>query len=128
MIKKISKHGAFLGCSDWPKCDGTASITGEAKQEAVETGHKCPKCSNILIERSGKNGKFYGCKSYPACKYTAAVAEDGSPIETKKPAAKDTGVSCPKCKKGTMLERTGKYGKFYGCSAFPKCRNIMKSV
>jgi DNA topoisomerase-1 len=129
MIKKISKHGAFLGCSDWPSCDGTLSIDGESKaKESVETGHKCPKCSNILLKRSGKNGDFFGCKSYPACKYTATVGEDGSPKESPKKTAKSTGVTCPKCKKGEMLERSGRYGKFYGCSAYPKCRHIMKSV
>ena len=129
MVKKISKHGPFLGCEDWPNCDGTLSITGESKaSESVETGHKCPKCSNILIIRNGKNGKFFGCKSYPACKYTAGMGEDETPVEIKKPKAKSTGVNCPKCKKGEMLERKGRYGKFYGCSGFPKCRNIMKTV
>ena len=128
MVKKISKHGAFLGCIDWPNCDGTASIDGEAKEEAVETGHKCPKCSNILVERSGRNGKFYGCKSYPACKHTAMISEDGKPIAAKKSKAKGTGVTCTKCKKGEMLERNGKYGKFYGCSGYPKCKNILKTI
>ena len=28
---------------------------------------------------------------------------------------------CPKCG-GTLVLRTGKYGKFYGCSNYPKCR------
>ena len=129
MIKRISKHGPFLGCSDWPNCDGSLSIDGEDKKsESVETGHKCPKCSNILVTRNGKNGKFYGCKSYPACKYTAMIGEDEKPVEVKKAKAKSTGVDCPKCKKGEMLERKGRYGKFYGCSAFPKCRNIMKTI
>jgi len=129
MIKRISKHGPFLGCIDWPNCDGSLSIDGEDKKsEAVETGHKCPKCSNILVVRAGRNGKFYGCKSYPACKYTAMIGEDEKPVEAKKSKAKSTGVDCPKCKKGEMLERKGKYGKFYGCSGFPKCRNIMKTI
>lgn len=129
MVKKISKHGAFLGCSDWPTCDGTLSIDGESNsKEVVETGHKCPLCQNILLKRSGKNGDFFGCKSYPVCKYTATVGEDGNPVEKKKPEAKSTGVTCPKCKKGEMLERKGKYGKFYGCSRYPKCKNIMKSI
>ena len=129
MIKKISKHGAFLGCSDWPNCDGTLSIDGtEGKVEAVETGHKCPKCSNILILRSGRNGKFYGCKSYPACKHTAKIGENDEPIHDSRPKPKGTGVTCKKCKKNELVERSGKYGKFYGCSGFPKCRNIEKTI
>ena len=129
MVKKLSKHGPFLGCSSWPECDGTLSIDGKSKSsDSVETGHACPKCSNILILRNGKNGKFYGCKSYPACKYTATVGEGDIPVEVKKSKAKSTGVNCSKCKDGEMLERKGKYGKFYGCSKFPKCKNIMKTI
>jgi len=30
---------------------------------------------------------------------------------------------CPKCG-GDLIERRGKYGKFFGCSNFPKCRFI----
>ncbi len=129
MIKKISKHGPFLGCKNWPACDGVLTIAGEKNaNEKVETGHSCPSCSNILILRKGKNGDFFGCKAYPNCKYTAPVGEDGNPGEAKKAAPKDTEVKCPKCKKGHMQERTGKFGKFYGCSAYPKCKNIMKSI
>lgn len=32
---------------------------------------------------------------------------------------------CPKCG-GKLIERTGKYGKFIGCSNYPKCKFTMK--
>ena len=32
----------------------------------------------------------------------------------------ESGI-CPKCG-GTLVERTGRYGSFYGCSNYPKCR------
>jgi DNA helicase-4 len=28
---------------------------------------------------------------------------------------------CPKCGRGTLKQRSGKYGAFYGCSTFPTC-------
>lgn len=31
---------------------------------------------------------------------------------------------CPRCG-GQLVERNGKYGKFIGCSNFPKCRFIL---
>lgn len=37
-------------------------------------------------------------------------------IETEK-----TGKKCPTCKKGEVVIRRGKYGKFFSCSRFPKC-------
>lgn len=33
-------------------------------------------------------------------------------------------VVCPKCG-CPMIERQGKYGKFYGCSTYPKCKGIV---
>ena len=32
---------------------------------------------------------------------------------------------CPKCG-GTLVERSGKYGKFYGCSNYPNCKFTQK--
>ncbi|MBR2303349.1 MAG: topoisomerase DNA-binding C4 zinc finger domain-containing protein, partial [Clostridia bacterium] len=32
---------------------------------------------------------------------------------------------CPRCG-GALTERDGKYGVFYGCSNFPKCKFTMK--
>jgi DNA topoisomerase-1 len=42
----------------------------------------------------------------------------------------DTGIICPSCHKGTLIERQAKRGKnkggkFYGCSNFPKCKYIV---
>ena len=34
-------------------------------------------------------------------------------------------MTCPKCN-GTLLIRDGIYGKFYGCSNYPKCRFTLK--
>lgn len=33
----------------------------------------------------------------------------------------DTGEKCPACKQGTLVIRTGKFGKFLSCSRFPEC-------
>lgn len=33
---------------------------------------------------------------------------------------------CPECKTGKMLKRKGKFGSFWGCSNYPKCRNTQK--
>lgn len=31
------------------------------------------------------------------------------------------GEMCPKCYKGVLLKRNGKFGKFYGCNRYPYC-------
>lgn len=46
----------------------------------------------------------------------AVVSAVPAPIEIKK---------CPKCG-GDLIERVGKYGKFFGCSNYPKCTHTEK--
>jgi DNA topoisomerase-1 len=37
-------------------------------------------------------------------------------------AAQATGEKCPECKKGDLLIKEGRYGKFVACSDFPECK------
>ncbi|HHX62317.1 MAG TPA: hypothetical protein GX707_16635 [Epulopiscium sp.] len=39
----------------------------------------------------------------------------------KQPKSTRTDIKCPDCE-GVMVVRDGGYGKFLGCSMFPKCR------
>ncbi len=41
----------------------------------------------------------------------------------KKDAILESNMICPKCK-GKLIIKEGKYGKFIGCSNYPKCRYI----
>lgn len=112
---RLGRRGRFIGCSGFPECDYTRSLD-ETKEEAEEPDviedRNCPKCDSQLIIRRGRYGKFIGCSNYPNCKHI-------EPLE--KPA--DTGVTCPECIKGTMLQRKSRYGKiFYSCSTYPDCK------
>lgn len=42
-------------------------------------------------------------------------------MKSLKPQAIETDKECPKCS-NKLLIRTGRYGQFYSCSTFPKCR------
>ncbi len=35
--------------------------------------------------------------------------------------ARETGEACPKCGEGRLVERSGRYGEFVGCSRYPEC-------
>ena len=35
---------------------------------------------------------------------------------------------CPSCKKGKIVLRSSIYGKFYGCSEYPKCKYTERLV
>ena len=35
------------------------------------------------------------------------------------------GSSCPRCSLGMLVARDGRFGPFFGCSAFPECRHVV---
>lgn len=109
---RLGKRGRFIGCTLYPECDYTRSLEGDDQQDQqIIADRKCPKCEKDLVVRHGRYGKFIGCSGYPDCKFI-------EPFE--KP--KDTGVKCPKCKKGDMLERKSRRGKvFFSCDKYPTC-------
>ena len=89
------------------------------------TGEICPVCGSPMVHRTGRFGDFEACSNYPKCKY---VKPDGKPKKVSVPA-KDTGVLCPKCHKGHLVERIATKGKskgkpFYACNDFPRCKFI----
>lgn len=113
---RLGKRGKFIGCTGYPECDYTRNLNEDqaAAEEAptVVEGRECPKCNSPLVIKQGPYGKFIGCSAYPKCKHI-------EPLE--KP--KDTGVTCPECKKGTLIERKSRYGKmFYSCNTYPDCK------
>lgn len=112
---RLGKLGRFIGCTGFPECDYTRSMEGEeqkASEPEVVEGRVCPDCQSALHIKIGRYGKFIGCSNYPKCKHM-------EPLE--KPA--DTGVVCPECKKGHLLKRKSRYGKyFFSCSTYPECK------
>ncbi|TJZ78941.1 type I DNA topoisomerase [Chitiniphilus eburneus] len=91
----------------------------EVTQEELE--EDCPKCGKKLAIRLGKRGRFIGCTGYPECDYTRNMGEDAETAPTEPEVVE--GRTCPEC--GSALHiKTGRYGKFIGCSAYPKCKHI----
>ena len=88
----------------------------------------CPECGKGLSIRLGRNGKFIGCDGYPDCKYTRNIKKDSD--EESDDDAPTTEIipdrKCPECESDLII-RKGKYGKFIGCSNYPKC-NFMEPL
>jgi DNA topoisomerase-1 len=130
MIIKLSRSGKFYSCERFPDCIGARKIDGTEMEPPKEIGEKCPECGEgELIEREGRFGMFIACSRYPKCKFIRKSENaDGT-----NPG--DTGVECTEClstssrqvNPGTMVEKRGRFGVFYGCSNYPKCKNIIKT-
>ena len=124
MVLRTSKKGTqFLGCSGYPDCKTAMSLnvmqelegenedsTAEKPQEICE--EKCEKCGSDMTFKIGPYGKYMECIN-AECKH-------------RKPFRKSTGVTCPKCGKGTIVERKSKRGTvFFGCDKYPECDFVL---
>ena len=116
MVLKKGRFGPFLACSSYPECKTTKRLVrGEGGRLQVEQlapiDEKCPQCGNDLMWRRGRFGAFIACSNYPTCKYV------------KKKEARLIGMSCPDCGQGQVVERKGRWGRFfYGCNRYPECK------
>ncbi|TVR19615.1 MAG: type I DNA topoisomerase [Nitriliruptor sp.] len=85
----------------------------------------CPECG-APMERvfSGKSKQWFAsCSRWPDCDGTLPLEEDGSVGEPEPEPEPDERVRCPECE-SPMVARDGKYGTFYGCVEYPKCKGI----
>ncbi len=124
MVLRTSKKGTqFLGCSGYPDCKTALSLDilqdlqdeqngdGENKPKEV-CEEKCEKCGSDMIFKIGPYGKYMECTN-PECRH-------------RKPYRRSTGVTCPKCGKGTIVERKSKRGTiFFGCDKYPDCDFVL---
>lgn len=113
---KHGKSGPFLGCANYPVCQYTRAVVEHEKlEDKILPGSECPLCSHELAVKQGRYGMFIGCSNYPNCHHIEH--EEQTELE---------GVSCPSCQKGTLHEKTSRYGKkFYSCDAYPKCKFVV---
>ena len=121
MVVRTSKFGTqFLGCSGYPDCKTVMSmnVLTEQNEENSENSQaevceeKCEKCGSDMVFKTGPYGKYLECTNQN-CKH-------------RKPYHKSTGVACPKCGKGVIVERKSKRGTvFYGCNQYPECDFVL---
>lgn len=115
LIVKHGRFGKFIACTKYPKCKYTEKTAEEKKIDDENSGEICDKCGAPMVVKRGRFGSFLGCSKYPDCKGIKK-------IENK------TGVQCPACGKGEIVERKSKRGKtFYGCNNYPACKTAFWS-
>jgi len=105
MIVKVGRYGKYLACPNYPDCRNIKPYSVLQGEEEVSDVH-CDKCGTLMVYREGPYGRYLKC---PNC-------------NTNKAIVIDTGIICPKCHEGHMVQRRSHKGKiFYGCSQYPKC-------
>ncbi|MCP9464099.1 MAG: type I DNA topoisomerase [Nitrospira sp.] len=96
-------------------------------KDAVEppTNIPCDKCGRMMEIKWGRNGKFLACPGYkedPPCKNTKNFEKlpDGT-IKVVPKQEITTDEVCDKCG-SPMVVKSGRFGKFIACSAYPRCK------
>ena len=88
-----------------------------------EIDYACGNCGKKLILKNGKFGKFAACPSYPECKFTMPLDKNGNVVKKETQAeVQKTDIKCDLCGFDLVI-RKGRYGSFYACSNYPKCKN-----
>ncbi len=124
MVIKVGRYGKFLSCSNYPECknvknlkqDGTVDKEGDKKLKELQEKYKnevCDKCNSPMIVKNGRFGFFLACSAYPKCKNIKNIEENKN----------GTGVKCPKCGKGEIVQKRSRRGIFYACDQYPDCKN-----
>jgi DNA topoisomerase-1 len=101
------------------------TIPGPKDTVEPPTDIPCEKCGKMLEIKWGRNGKFLACPGYkddPPCKNTQNFEklEDGT-IKIVPKLEITTDQKCDKCA-SPMVVKTGRFGKFIACSAYPQCK------
>ena len=133
LMIKFGRNGEFLACNRYPECDFTSDFHRDSEGQilidaasAPETSDvMCNLCSKPMIIKKSRFGPFLGCSGYPECKSTRRIGKDGKPVPLPEP----TGVTCPKCNEGELMQRRGRFGRpFFGCNRYPKCDYLVNDL
>ncbi|RLE38904.1 DNA topoisomerase I [Candidatus Woesearchaeota archaeon] len=116
------KFGNFIACNKYPECNITYNLPNVGLMKPAKK--ICEHCGFPMIQVIRKGKKPQEVCFNPKC--------PGKKVEDKEVAKEvrelETGKVekvCPKCGK-PLVVRTSIYGKFLGCSGFPKCRHTEK--
>ncbi|HLC65621.1 MAG TPA: DNA topoisomerase I [Candidatus Nanoarchaeia archaeon] len=116
------KFGFFAACSGYPECKTTFSLPSNALIKPAKS--ICETCGFPMVTAIKKAKKPQDFCLNPNCPSKLIGGEAG---KTAKAVAKgEIEKACPKCKEGKLVLRSSIYGKFYGCSKYPKCRYTEK--
>ena len=121
MQLKRSRFGQFFACTGYPDCKNTKDPRLLKAGLPTEPQPPCEICGKEMVLKSGRYGPFFSCSGYPNCRNIRKI---GGGLRVP---PKPTGVKCPTCGEGELVERRSRRGIFYSCSRYPKCDFAMNN-
>lgn len=116
MLLKNSKYGKFYGCSGYPECNKILKVSEVKRMKNSDTHDN--------IENAPENTIFYNQSSYDSEIQDAEkeLLETNNSNNENHNSSED--VICENCG-AKMVIKNGRYGEFYACPNYPKCKNII---
>ena len=111
-VRKGKARIRFIACDNYPECKTTFTIPQRGRIKG--TGKKCSRCGQPMITITTK-----GRKPQEVC--LNKECPEKNERENKAETIEKIKKKCPKCGKKLIL-RSSVYGKFIGCTGYPKCR------
>ncbi|MFO1188323.1 MAG: AAA domain-containing protein [Alphaproteobacteria bacterium] len=103
---------------------------GIARAEAASTvaeaeNPRCPNCNSRTYYAEGRYGPYFTCEDEEGCGWhDSARGTSGRKSSPSDPSLQKDGPPCPECGGPTKL-RNGRFGPFYGCADYPKCKGAV---
>ncbi len=114
----VAKEGRLIKITELGKLV-TEMLSGSFKQ-IVDVSFTADMEAQLDEVETGKTDWINVMDSfYPD--FHEQIVDAGKTIEKVKFAEEHTGETCPKCQKGELLIKVGRFGKFIACSNFPEC-------
>ena len=108
MVLRGGKRGPWLGCNRFPKCRGMKNLSKLEGADKQQVEALIP----LLKEESAKAQAMVA----------KILGENPAAPSNGKLGPITTDIDCDECGK-PMIIRTGRRGRFLGCSGYPKCKN-----
>ena len=104
-----------------------SKTVSKPKIPAEESDVICDRCGANMVYKNGRFGRFLACPNFPDCKNTKALDKNGNPVAVEEKKQELAGFACEICG-GDMVVRNGRYGTFYACINYPKCKFTKQKI
>lgn len=120
---------SFYGTFNKVLDSGISKVKKEGKKR-IYAEEACPKCGKKLVVRWSKKGNqpFLSCETFPDCDFAGSIEKVGEEVHLKsveQSADRKLDEKCPNCG-SPLVVKNGKFGEFKACSAYPKCKTIIR--
>lgn len=128
MMARLENPETTLQVASFLSLGRNSAADMENGKSTAKENPACPSCGAWTVYKTGRYGPYFDCEKNCGWKESFDKPKRGSdkkPIDLTGYTVPETPPICDKPGCGApMALRQGRFGPFYGCSAYPKCNGI----